>query len=672
MKRHRSGRRSRSVLFPGALAIVAMIVFLPGHAAEEKEVAAWPEITEQERGLKSVPQDPEADGVILRRTRDGKIVTEGRSPVNALDYHWRLKVLNERGKRLAEVHIPSHKYSRVEGIEARTVKPDGTIVPVAADQIFEKLVEKGRGYKHTEYVFNFPAVEPGSILEYRYRRRWEGFFGLVYIEPWHFAGPEFTLLSRVTQAVPGDASYRLLCNQCANPEPETAPWKEGKTKGKRLILEMKNVPAYKEELMMPPEADASPRMEMVLRSWINYEWEALGRMDDLFTDWDSVAKYTRYYYQKTYKLDDVAVKQAVASWTQGLSDPNDRIKAVFRHVQEDFRYVPYDDVYGQTSSIAGMLKKKAADNEEKAVLLIAALRSMGVQANLALVVGKHKAKLHPTYPSLSQFSHVIVAVLQPDGSALWLDPTVTYAPFGFMPWQDSGAAALYITDDGSALINLPSKDEISASRYEITLKPRTDGKADLEVVAEYEGEDAIEKRQDLVPAADSARTSYLEEWLREARPGAALRSHQFENLEAIDKPLRIRMVIEAPELVTRADDLMLVRACALECEDVNPISRAERLHPFYVDIGWNDGQTVTVVPPAGMKAAPPPAPATAKSAIGSLTFSCSAQTDGSVRCERRFVVPRNRWTADQHAGIRAMYDKIVETDRTTVALQPEE
>ena len=181
-----------------------------------------------------------------------------------------------------------------------------------------------------------------------------------------------------------------------------------------------------------------------------------------------------------------------------------------------------------------------------------------------------------------------------------------------MPWQDSGAAALYITDEGSALINLPHKDEISATRYEITLKPRTDGKANLEVVAEYEGEDAIEKRQELVPAAESARTSYLEEWLREARPGAALRSHQFENLEAIDKPLRIRMDIEAPELVTRADELMLVRACVLECEDANPISRGERLHPFYVDIGWNDGQTVTVVPPAGMKAAPPPAPATAR------------------------------------------------------------
>ncbi len=672
MKRQRAGPRSRRALWCGALITVAAALSAQNRATAKENPAAWPEITEQERSLSSIPQDPEADAVILRRTRDGRIVLDGKYYVNVLDYHWRLKLLNERGKRYAEVHIPSYKYSRVEGIEARSIKPDGTVVPVAADQIFEKLVQKGRGYKITEHVFNFPAVEPGAILEYRYRRQREGLFSLVYIEPWYFAGPEVTLLSRVTQALPGDAHYRMLCNMCPNPEPETEIWKDGKTRGKRALLEMKDVPAYREELMMPPEADVSPRMEMVLVAWNHVEWKPLARRDRLFTDWDSVAKYARYYYQKAYMLDEVAVKNAVAEWTRGASTPDDRIKAVFRHVQEDFRYVPYDDVYGQASSIASVLKEKAADNEDKAVLLKAALRSMGVQANLALVVGKQKGNLHAAYPSLSQFSHVIVALPQPDGTAHWLDPTVTYAPFGFMPWQDSGAGALYVTDDGSVLITLPRKDEINGTRYAITVKPMPGGRSNLEVVAEFEGEEAIEKRQELVPAAESARTSYLEGWVREARPGAALRTHEIENLETLDKPLRIKMTIEVPDLVTQADDLMLVRACILECRDVNPMSKRERLHPFYVDLDWNDRQTVTVVPPAGMKLASLPPPVTITSAIGSMTSRCTAQTDGSVRCERSFVVPRNRWPATEQAKIRDMYDKIVEADRTTLALQPME
>jgi len=672
MKRHEAGRRIAGVLLCGAPIILTATLVVPGSAAGKDDAAAWPEITQEERALKSIAQDPEADAVILRHTRDGKIVLEKGYYVNVLDYHWRLKVLNERGKIYAEVHIPSYKYSRVEGIEARCIKPDGTILPVAADQIFEKLVQKGRGYKFTENVFNFPAVEPGVILEYRYKRHREGLFGLVYIEPWDFAGPEVTLLSRVTQAQPGGAGYRVLCNQCPNPDPQTELWQEGKIRGRRLTFEIKNVPAYREELMMPPAGVVSPRMEMVLVKWINVSWEQLARMDELFTDWNAVATYARYYYQKVYKLDEVLMKRTVAAWIQGVSDPKDRLKAVFRHVQEDFRYVPDDFVYGDVSSIASMLKEKTADNEEKGVLLVAALRSMEVPANLALVVGKHKGKLQTDYPSLSQFSHVIVGVPQPDGSALWLDPTVTYAPFGFVPWQDSGVGALYITDGSSVLINLPRKEEINGTRYAITAKPAAGGRTALDIVAEFEGEDAIAMRQELAPAAEGARTTFLETWLSEARPGAALRTHELENLEDLEKPLRIKMAVEAPGLVTQADDVMLVHACILECREVNPLSKRERLYPFYIDINVNERQTVTLIPPAGMKAASVPAPVTARSAIGSMNSLCTTLADGSVRCERSYVLPRNRWAASEQAGIRAMYDKIVEADLATVALEPVE
>ncbi len=606
--------------------------------------------------------------MILRRTRDGKIIEE-KIWTNVLDYHWRIKVLTDRGKQYADVRIPSRKFSQVSDIEARTIKPDGTIVPVAADQIFEKMVEKGRGYQLNEFVFNFPAVEAGAILEYRYRRRSSGLSGLVYIEPWYFADDEFTLLSRVSQAVPEAASYRVLCDKCPNPEPDTVPWEEGKAKGKRVTVELKDVPAYKDELMMPPVVDVSPRVEMVLRAWSYVEWEALGRQDKLFTDWDSVAKYTRYYYQKAYKVDEVAMKQVVAGWIKGSSDPTDKIRAIYRHVQEDFRYEPYDEVYARTRSISDMLKNKIADHEDKGVLLVAALRSIGVTGNLTLVVGKQKGTLYTNYPSLSQFSHVIVAVPQPDGTALWLDPTITYAPLGFMPWQDSGAGALYITETGSALINLPKKDEASSTRYDVTVKPRPDGKADLEVVAQYEGEDAIEERQDLVPASETARAKLLQDWLNQARPGALLKAHQFENLDAIDKPLRIKMSIEAPDLVTRADELLLVRGCVLDCRESNPIPSRARQYPFSADTGWNREQIVTIIPPEGMKMTQPPKPLDAKSIIGSITFSCSAQVDGSARCTRRFTVPRGQWPASTQNGIRAMYDKIVEADRNTVAFE---
>jgi uncharacterized protein DUF3857/transglutaminase superfamily protein len=659
-------RRSATLL----MFLAALAGFAPLRAADKKdETVAWPEITEQERALKSVPQDPEADAVILRRTRQGKIMDDQRHLWNVLDYHWRMKILNDRGKRYAEVHIPSQKYSEVSGIEARTIKADGTVVPVAGDQIFEKLVEKGRGYKRNEFVFNFPAVEPGAILEYRYRRRVSS---IIYIEPWFFAGPEFTLYSSMSQVVHEWTTFRILCDKCPSPEPDSTPWQEGKKKGKLLKMEMKDISAYREERLMPPAAEVSPRIEMVLKALEGAQIEALGREDNLFTDWDSVAKYARYYYAKAYRVDEVSMKQVVGGWTQGITGKEDMMKAVFRHVTDDFRYQPYDNVYAQTSSIADMLKAKMADNEGKAVLLVSALRAIGVPANIVLVVGKGKGALVTTYCSLSQFSHAMVAVPQPDNTAIWLDPTVTYVPYGFMPWQDSGAGALYITETGSALINLPQKDEPGGTRYQVTVKPRPDGKADIDVVAEFQGEDAIEMRQELLPAAESARTTYLQGWLKEVRPGAELKNYKAQDLEAIDKPLRLTMSLEAPELITKAEPLLLVRGCVLKCEGSNPVSRRERTYPFYVDRGWNEEQTVTIVPPVGMRAADPPKPASLKSALGTLTFSCSSQADGSMRCTRRFTAPRGRWPAAEQAGIRKMFDSIVEVDRTSVAFQEEQ
>ena len=229
-----------------------------------------------------------------------------------------------------------------------------------------------------------------------------------------------------------------------------------------------------------------------------------------------------------------------------------------------------------------------------------------------------------------------------------------------------------MTDTGSVLINLPQKEEVSGTRYQVTAKPRPDSKTDLEVVAEFRGEDAIEKRQELAPASESARNAYLLDWVKDARPGAELKSSRIEDLEAIDKPLRIKLTLVAPDLVTKTEELLLVRGCVLECKDSNPMSRGERSYPFYVDRGWNDEQTVTVLPPAGMKAVGLPRPATAKSTIGSLVFSCSSQTDGSVLCTRRFVAPRGHWSASEQGGIRKMFDAIVEIDRTTVAFQKTE
>jgi hypothetical protein len=642
-----------------------------GCLAGTKQLAAgaddWPEITPAERALTKVEQDPEADGVVLINDRNGKIVQKADDWVNVLDYHWRMKILNNRGKGYGEVHLRAEKFSRISNIRARTVKADGTVVPVTPDQIFEKLLFKIGDYKVTEWVFKFPAVEPGAILEYRYDRH-DNF--LVFVDPWYFAGPEFTLRSRLTQVVPVGMTYAILCDFCGAAKPDVKEWREAKAKGQMYSIELRNVPGYREELMMPPPREVTPRMEMVMQAWKNRYWEALGRQDNLFTDWPSIAKYASFYFQKESKAGQQTIKPVVDEWVKGISDPQEKIKAIARHVRQDFRYLDfYRFATLAPDPVKTLFTNKSADNSEKALLLTAALKAIGVESQVALVSGKDGGSLNPKFISPTQFTHAVVAVPRADGTYQWIDPTVSYAPFGFVPWKDSGAEALLLKADAGGIITLPSKAEVSAARYKVTVKPRPDLKADVEAEAEYVGEDAIDMRDDLAPASESDRKSYLERWVADQRPNAVLKTYTIEGLDDVDKPLRIKMAIEAPGLVTKAEDVLLVGGCVFLCYDANPLSRAIRQHPFYIDRGWSREETVVIAPPPGMAAAQMPPPAAAKSVIGSLSLSCTSQGDGSARCWQQFTVRRNRWPADQNGSIRSMYDNIVQIDRTTVALQ---
>src|SRR5258705_5659464 len=60
----------------------------------------------------------------------------------------------------------------VEGVQGRTIHPDGKIIPFTGKP-YEKLIEKTQGVKVMAKVFTMPDVEVGSIIEYRYRLQYD-------------------------------------------------------------------------------------------------------------------------------------------------------------------------------------------------------------------------------------------------------------------------------------------------------------------------------------------------------------------------------------------------------------------------------------------------------------------------------------------------------------------
>jgi len=114
--------------------------------------------------MTSEPLAPGAPAIILYRQVD----RDDNGRTSHEDNYIRIKILTEEGRKNADVEIPfSKENSNVVGIRARTIKPDGSVVPFDG-KVFDKSLVKGRGVRILAKTFTLPDVEVGGIIEYSF------------------------------------------------------------------------------------------------------------------------------------------------------------------------------------------------------------------------------------------------------------------------------------------------------------------------------------------------------------------------------------------------------------------------------------------------------------------------------------------------------------------------
>ena len=92
-----------------------------------------------------------------------------RYPHNVISEYIRLKIFAERGKdKYGTVQIPYGGKSAIYAVEGRTIRPDGSIVELGKDAIFDRVIVKKNGSKSKAISFAMPAVEP--MLRHRKAR----------------------------------------------------------------------------------------------------------------------------------------------------------------------------------------------------------------------------------------------------------------------------------------------------------------------------------------------------------------------------------------------------------------------------------------------------------------------------------------------------------------------
>lgn len=135
------------------------------------------------------------------------------------------------------------------------------------------------------------------------------------------------------------------------------------------------------------------------------------------------------------------IRAKAAELTKGLTTDDAKIRALYRFVSTQYRYISLSFGIGRYKPHAAgdVLSNMYGDCKDKHVLLASLLNAVGLEAWPALI--NSRREIDPDIPSPSQFDHVITVV--PEGkNFIWLDTTPQVAPFAFLLAPLRGKKAL--------------------------------------------------------------------------------------------------------------------------------------------------------------------------------------------------------------------------------------
>jgi tetratricopeptide (TPR) repeat protein len=161
-----------------------------------------------------------------------------------------------------------------------------------------------------------------------------------------------------------------------------------------------------------------------------------------FQSWEDVGRWYGNLQQERVKATP-EIQAKATELTKGASDDNAKLRAIYKYVSTEFRYIGIAFGIGryQPHTAAEVLSNQYGDCKDKHTLLASLLDAASIKAYPALISSSHDVDVD--VPSPAQFDHVISVV--PQGSNfLWLDTTTEVAPFAYLvrPLRDKRALAI--------------------------------------------------------------------------------------------------------------------------------------------------------------------------------------------------------------------------------------
>ena len=488
--------------------------------------------------------------------------------------HILVKIINERGKQnFSEIVISyDSTYEKVELEYARTIRPDGAVVPVGSRHIRDvsKYLNFPLYSNARARIISFPEIIQDCVIEYKYKiYRNQLINEKDFILSYSLQESEPIIQANFKLVIPIKKSlhYKILNPDYnifqAKLEPEIREYAEYR----EYFWEFKDIPAIIPEADMPPVCKInSIILVSTFDSWREiYEW------------WWSLAKD---------KIQaDQGIKQKVMDLTKDKQTTLEKIKAIHNFCAEDIRYVAVE--YGQAGyephKATDIFFNKYGDCKDQAILLITMLGEIGVESYPVLIGTDDYLNLQPDFPSVN-FNHCIAAIKLEEG-IIFVDPTCSTCSFGDLPAGDHQRGVLLFTDEEYRIETTPvypSWHSRVSKIFKIRINPDEKIQAERQVLTF--GLYNASQRFWLKYSSEDAISESLKQAIQEVAPAARLIKYDIQNLDELNKNIILNYSFSGQEYWVRAGNLRIFPQLATL--DTSVVAKQLRRYPL--DLGMPD------------------------------------------------------------------------------------
>lgn len=542
----------------------------------------WRPVEAADIALKSPIVEPNADAEAI--FWDIRIDDGGETDL-VLNHYVRIKIFTEKGRdEHSKVDIPYLGGTKIKDVAARTIKPDGTIIELTKEDIIEKTVVKVSGLKLRTKTFAFPGIEPGAIIEYKWKE-------VVSNSSAH------NLRLQFQRDIPVQAiTYRI--KPAKDVVVDVLPFNMKKfsfhkEKGFQTTT-ITNMPAFHEEPLMPPEDS--------VRAWAMIRYSG---MFSLFSSYSFLAAALHVGFEPFLKVDD-QIKKKTSEIIADAKTPEEKLDKIYEFCRTSIKNT--NDVNaGFSEEQIEKLKdnKKPSDTLKRGVgsgmdinLLFAALaNAAGFETRVALVPDRGKRFFERTehIPGALKPSNIAVKI-----GEYWkfFDPGLPYVEQGMLRWQEEGVDAL-IVDDRPVWVKTPMTPAgRSKEKHVADLRLDENGTLEGDVTVEFTGHLAVERKVFNEDDSPEQREENLKESVKSRLSSAELSNIVIENADS-SKPFVYKYHVRVPEYAQRTGKRLFFQPAFFQ-KGINALfSAGTRSYPVYFHYPWSEEDKITISLPKG-------------------------------------------------------------------------